>query len=110
MREGDVRYRKELKMMFTVVAYEVTELPRPVEADTVEEAIALTYHGSATNWTEWSETTLGTNGIEVVFAGGVESVYDAGTRASMPTEDFEGAWQCPNDRDHNALADPPRYP
>ena len=87
-------------MIFVVVAYEVTELTRIVEADTVEEAIALTYHGSATNWTEWSEMTLGTNGIEVVFAECGESVYDAGTRASMPTEDFEGAWQCPNDRSH----------
>jgi hypothetical protein len=80
-------------MKFTVVAYEVTELTRTVEADTVEEAIALAYHGPTTDWTEWSETTLGTNGIEVVFAESGESVYDAGTRASMPTEDFEGAWQ-----------------
>ena len=80
-------------MIFIVVAYEVTELTRIVEADTVEEAIALAYHGSATNWTEWSETTLGTNGVEVVFAECGESVYDAGTRASMPVEDFEGAWQ-----------------
>jgi hypothetical protein len=97
------------EMIFTVVAYEVTELTRTVEAESVEEAIALAYHGPDTDWSEWSETTLGTNGIEVVFAECGESVYDAGTRASMPTEDFEGAWQCPNDRDHNALADPPRY-
>ena len=54
-------------MKFTVVAYEVTELTRTVEADTVEEAIALAYHGSDTDWTEWSETTLGTNGIEIGF-------------------------------------------
>jgi hypothetical protein len=80
-------------MKFTLVAYEVTELTRTVEADTVEEAIALAYHGSDTDWTEWSETTLGTNGIEIVFTESGESVYDAGTRASMPTEDFEGAWQ-----------------
>jgi hypothetical protein len=39
------------------------------------------------------ETTLGTNGIEVVFTESGESVYDAGTRASMSIEDFEGAWQ-----------------
>src|ERR1035438_1317368 len=97
------------EMIFTVVAYEVTELTRTVEAESVEEAIALAYHGPDTDWSEWSETTLGTNGIEVVFAECGESVYDAGTGASMPTEDFEGAWQCPNDRDHNALADPPRY-
>ena len=100
IRERSTRYTKESEMIFIVVAYEVTELTRIVEADTVEEAIALAYHGSATNWTEWSETTLGTNGIEVVFAECGESVYDAGTRASMPTEDFEGAWQCPNDRSH----------
>ena len=41
-------------MIFTVVAYEVTELTRTVEADSVEEAIALAYHGPATDWTEWS--------------------------------------------------------
>src|ERR1017187_10175615 len=81
------------EMIFTVVAYEVTELTRTVEAEPVEEAIALAYHGPDTDWSEWSETTLGTNGIEVVFAECGESVYDAGTRASMPTEDFEGAWQ-----------------
>src|ERR1039458_7713077 len=52
-------------MIFTLVAYEVTELTRTVEADTVEEAIARAYHGSDTDWTEWSETTLGTNGIEM---------------------------------------------
>ena len=80
-------------MIFIVVAYEVTELTRIVEADTVEEAIALAYRGSETDWSEWSETTLGTNGIEVVFTESGESVYDAGTRASMPIEDFEGAWQ-----------------
>ena len=80
-------------MKFKVVAYEVTELTRTVEADTVEEAIALAYRGPNTVWTEWSETTLGTNGIEVVFAECGESVYDAGTRASMPTEDFECACQ-----------------
>ena len=81
------------EMIFTIVAYEVTELTRTVEADSVEEAIALAYHGPTTDWTEWSETTLGTNGIEVVFTESGESVYDAGTRASMPVEDFEGAWQ-----------------
>ena len=53
-------------MKFTLVAYEVTELTRTVEADTVEEAIALAYHGSATDWTEWSGKTLGTNGVELV--------------------------------------------
>src|SRR5664280_924627 len=81
------------EMIFTVVAYEVTELTRTVEAESVEEAIALAYHGPDTDWSEWSETTLGTNGIEVVFAECGESVYDAGTRASMPIEDFEGKWQ-----------------
>ena len=96
-------------MIFKVVAYEVTELTRTVEADSVEEAIAKAYHGSDTDWTEWSETSLGTNGVELVCTESGESVYDAGTRASMPIEDFEGKWQCPNDRDHNALADPPRY-
>jgi hypothetical protein len=80
-------------MTFKVVAYKVTELTRTVEADTVEEAIALAYHGSDTDWSEWSEQTLGTNGIELVFTESGESVYDAGTRASMPIEDFEGAWQ-----------------
>ena len=80
-------------MTFKVVAYEVTELTRTVEAESVEEAIALAYHGPDTDWSEWSETTLGTNGIEVVFAECGESVYDAGTRASMPIEDFEGKWQ-----------------
>ena len=80
-------------MIFKVFAYEVTELTRTVEADSVEEAIALAYHGSDTDWTAWSETTLGTNGIELVCTESGESVYDAGTRASMAVEDFEGAWQ-----------------
>ena len=80
-------------MIFKVVAYEVTELTRTVEVESVEEAIALAYHGSDTDWTEWSEETLGTNGIELVCTESGESVYDAGTRASMPIEDFEGAWQ-----------------
>ena len=80
-------------MTFKVVAYEVTELTRTVEADTVEEGIALAYHGSDTDWSEWSEKTLGTNGVELVCTESGESVYDAGTRASMPVEDFEGAWQ-----------------
>ena len=80
-------------MLFNVVAYEVTELTRTVAADSVEEAIALAYHGSATDWTAWSGKTLGTNGIELVCTESGESVYDAGTRASMPMEDFEGAWQ-----------------
>ena len=87
------RFRREPEMTFKVVAYEVTELTRTVEAESVEEAIALAYHGPNTDWSEWSETTLGTNGIELVCTESGESVYDAGTRASMPTEDFEGAWQ-----------------
>jgi hypothetical protein len=85
--------QKEPDMTFKVVAYEVTELTRTVEADTVEDASALAYHGSATDWTEWSGKTLGTNGVELVCTESGESVYDAGTRASMPVEDFEGAWQ-----------------
>src|ERR1035441_3196246 len=40
-----------------------------------------------------ARTTIGTNGIELVYMESGESVYDAGTRASMPVEDFEGAWQ-----------------
>ena len=80
-------------MLFNVVAYEVTELTRTVAADSFEEAIALAYQGSATDWTAWSGKTLGTNGIELVCTESGESVYDAGTRASMPMEDFEGAWQ-----------------
>jgi hypothetical protein len=87
------RFRREPEMTFKVVAYEVTELTRTVEAESVEEAIALAYHGPNTDWSEWSETTLGTNGIELVCTESGESVYDAGTRASMPVEDFEGAWQ-----------------
>ena len=87
------RFRREPEMTFKVVAYEVTELTRTVEAESVEEAIALAYHGPNTDWSEWSETTLGTNGIELVYAESGESVYDAGTRASMPIEDFKGAWQ-----------------
>jgi hypothetical protein len=80
-------------MTFKVFAYEVTELTRTIEADSAEEAIALAYRGPATDWTSWSETTLGTNGIELVYTEAGESVYDSGTRASMPIEDFEGAWQ-----------------
>ena len=90
---GNVQCRRSRKLIFKVVAYRVTELTRTVEADSIEEAIALAYHGPATDWTKWSETTLGTNGIELVCTEAGESVYDAGTRASMAIEDFEGAWQ-----------------
>jgi len=80
-------------MTFTVFAYEVTELTRTVEADSVEEAIAKAYQGSDTDWTQWSEETLGTNGVELVYTESGESVYDAGTRAKMPREEFDDAWQ-----------------
>ena len=80
-------------MVYTIFAYEVTELTRTVEADSAEEAIAKAYQGPNTDWTLWSEETLGTNGVELVYAEAGESVYDAGTRASLPTEAFEDAWQ-----------------
>src|ERR1035438_7336911 len=40
------------EMIFTVVAYEVTKLTRTVEAESVEEAIALAYHGPDTDRSE----------------------------------------------------------
>ena len=46
-------------MVYTVFAYEVTELTRTIEADSVEEAIAKAYRGSDTDWMQWSEDSLG---------------------------------------------------
>jgi hypothetical protein len=79
-------------MLYTVFAYEVTELTRTVETNSVEEAIAKAYRGSDTDWTQWSENSLGTNGVELVCAEAGEAVYDAGTRARVPTEEFDDRW------------------
>jgi hypothetical protein len=79
-------------MEYTVSAFELTELTRTIEADSVEEAIAKAYQGHDTDWAQWSETTLGTNGVERVRTESGEIVYDAGTKAGMPTEDLEDAW------------------
>jgi hypothetical protein len=79
-------------MVFTILVYEVTELTRTVEADSPEEAIVKAYQGPDTDWTQWSEETLGTNGVKVVYTESGESVYDAGTRAKMPREQFDDSW------------------
>ena len=50
---------KETTMVYTVFAYEVTELRRTIEADSVEEAIAKAYQGSNTDWTPWSRRLSG---------------------------------------------------
>jgi hypothetical protein len=84
--------QKEARMMYTVFAYEVTELTRSIEADSLEEAIAKAYRGSDTDWAQWSENSLGTNGVELVCAEAGETVYDAGTKAGMPTEEFDDRW------------------
>ena len=76
-------------MTFKVVAYKVTELTRAVEADSVEETIAKAYHGPATDWAEWSEETLGTNGVELVCTESGESVYDAGTSTTAWNARFQ---------------------
>jgi hypothetical protein len=79
-------------MLYTVFAYEITELTRTIEADSAEEAIAKAYRGSDTDWTQWSENSLGTNGVELVCTEPGEAVYDAGTRARVPTEEFDDRW------------------
>lgn len=79
-------------MMYTVFAYEVTELTRTIEAVSVEEAVGKAYRGPETDWTQWSENSLGTNGVELVCTEAGEAVYDAGTRASVPTEEFDDRW------------------
>jgi len=38
------------------------------------------------------EDSLGTNGIGLVCTESGESIYDAGTRARVPTQEFDDAW------------------
>jgi len=52
----------------------------------------MAYQGPDTDWAQWSEATLGTNGVERMCTESGETVYDAGTKVGMPTEESEDTW------------------
>lgn len=70
---------------FTLVYYELNRIERTVEAETMEAAIAEgeRLRHEVGGWEGCTETTHGTNGVEMVINADGETLYDAGTVAGM---------------------------